>query len=62
MKREILAFVVILGAFIACTPRTPAQAEAAYTAEQLRCVDLATTLAESKACRAKVDERWGVRR
>jgi hypothetical protein len=47
---------------LACTPKTPAQAEAAYTAEQLRCVDLATTLAESKACRKQVDEKWGVKR
>lgn len=62
MMRETLAFVVIMGALIACTPRTPAQAEALYTAEQLRCVDVATTLAESKACRAKVDARWGVRK
>ena len=45
----------------ACTPRTPAQAEAAYTAEQLRCVDVSTTLAESKACRRAVDEKWGVK-
>lgn len=45
-----------------CTPRTPAQAEAAYTAEQLRCVDVSTTLAESKACRKQVDEKWGVKR
>jgi hypothetical protein len=43
-------------------PKTPAQAEAAYTAEQLRCVDVATTLAESKACRKQVDEKWGVKR
>jgi hypothetical protein len=46
----------------ACTPKTPAQAESAYTSEQLRCVDLATSLAESKACRKQVDEKWGVKR
>lgn len=45
----------------ACAPRTPAQAEAAYTAELLRCVDRAATLAASRACRAEVDRRWGVR-
>ena len=44
-----------------CSPRTPAQAEAAYTAELLRCVDQAHTLAESRACREGVNKRWGVR-
>ncbi len=35
-------------------------AESAYGADLLRCVDKATTLAESKACRRAVDVRWGV--
>lgn len=34
--------------------------EAAYGAALLKCVDEAKTLAESKACRAKVDEAWGI--
>ncbi len=35
-------------------------AEGAYGAELLACVERATTLAQSKACRAEVDRRWGV--
>ena len=35
-------------------------AESAYTAELVQCVDKSETLAESKACRALVDARWGV--
>lgn len=31
-----------------------------YTAAQIRCVDKATTLAESKACRRAVDAEYGV--
>jgi len=53
MKR--LAFVFLVG----CSA-THASADAAYTAQQLACVDSATTLAESKACRAKVDLKWGI--
>lgn len=43
-------------------PQTQAQvaAEGAYGAALLRCVDKATTLAESKTCRAKVNAEWGV--
>lgn len=43
-------------------PPTAAQAaaEGAYGAELLACVERATTLAASKACRAEVDRRWGV--
>lgn len=37
-----------------------AAAESSYTAQQLQCVDRATTLAESKACRAEVDRAWHV--
>ena len=66
MTSRILALSLACGlasatAHAACTPRTPAQAEAAYTAELLRCVDRAETLAQSRACRAEVDRRWGVR-
>lgn len=35
-------------------------ADAAYTAAQLDCVQKSKTLAESKACRAKVDLKWGI--
>lgn len=47
-----------------CKTPSPTQAqiaaEGAYGAELLRCVDAAKTLAESKACRAVVDAKWGV--
>lgn len=43
-----------------CSGPAAAGAEAAYGASLLRCVDEAKTLAESKACRAAVDARWGV--
>lgn len=39
---------------------SPAAAEAAYGAALLRCVDEAKTLAESKACRARVDAEWRI--
>ena len=42
-----------------CTPAS--SPETTYAAEQAACVSAATTLAESRACRARVDERWGVR-
>jgi len=63
--REIVAFlfvVFLLSAPVAlcrCQPRTPEQAEAAYLAQQVACVERARTLAESRACRAEVDRRWG---
>lgn len=43
-------------------PLTHAQAaaEGAYGAALLKCVDDARTLAESKACRARVDSEWHV--
>lgn len=52
--------------FLHCTPPKPpptAQqlaAEGAYTGDLLVCVEQAKTLAESKACRAEVNKRWGV--
>jgi len=44
----------------ACREAAEPTAEVAYGAALLRCVDKATTLAESKACRAKVDEEWHI--
>lgn len=51
--------------FLACShpiPQTAAQAaaEGAYGAALLKCVDDSRTLAESKACRARVDSEFGV--
>lgn len=58
-----LTFVAALAVTQACTPvTTPAAAEAAYTAEQLACVDKSETREASRACRAEVDKRWGVPR
>lgn len=55
-----LGFTVTEG----CKSPPPSEAqvatEAAYGAALLKCVDEAKTLAESKACRAKVDEAWNV--
>lgn len=51
-------------AFVACDRSGPTSAqvaaEASYGAALLKCVDESKTLAESKACRAKVDAAWGV--
>lgn len=35
-------------------------AEVTYTGELLRCVDDAKTLAESRACRQRVDAKWQI--
>lgn len=65
-------FVGWLGFFACCAvgsfvlqccakaPPTPQEAEALYLSQQLACVEQATTLAESRACRAKVRADWGV--
>lgn len=56
-----LSYVFVLAA---CSPVTPAQkataADATYAADQQRCVQDSATLAESKACRARVREQWHV--
>lgn len=49
-----MKFISLL--LIACSPT----ADAVYASQQLACVDKATTLAESKECRAKVDADWKV--
>jgi len=60
LVREWCAFGLVVVALVACQPRTPAQAEALYTAEQLACVEHAASLDESRECRAKIDQKWGV--
>lgn len=51
-------------AFFGCQPRTPAQAEAAYTAEQTACVVEGHTkglpLSAVRECRELSDRKWGV--
>jgi hypothetical protein len=59
-----VAFAVSSG-MEACTPHrfddtAATAAESAYTADLLRCVDKAATLAESRACREVVDAKWGI--
>jgi hypothetical protein len=62
----LFALGCIVGHCVGCTAppqaTTAAQAaaEGAYSAALLRCVDEAKTLAESRACRAKVNAEWGV--
>jgi hypothetical protein len=48
----LFAVFAIVGHCVGCAPT--------YTAAQLRCVDKATTLAESKACRRAVDAEYGI--
>lgn len=45
---------------VGCVGAAKTTAEATYGASLLRCVDEAHSLAESKACRAKVDAAWGI--
>lgn len=56
----LFAVAFLVGLLNGCASRDAAAAEAAYTADHLRCVDKATTLAESRACRADVDRRYGI--
>lgn len=59
------AAVCLVGYLLAgCAPRTPAQAEAAYTAEQTACVveghSKGLPLAAVRECRELSDRKWGV--
>ncbi len=61
----ILGLFVIFGGCILIVQQCTAcalfeSAEARYTTELVRCVDKATTLAESKECRRQADYRWGI--
>lgn len=61
-----LAFVALLFVLRLCSGcKSPEQAgataaESAYGAQLLRCVDQATTLEESRACRKRVNLEWGI--
>ncbi len=56
---RMLACVFLMAC--SATPREKAAAaDATYAADMLKCVDGATTLEASKACRAKVREQWHV--
>lgn len=59
MKNRVLAFLLL----VSCA--SPEQfganaAESAYTTALARCVDKATSLAESRACRKTVDAAYGI--
>ena len=59
------AAVCLVGWLVAgCQPRTPAEAEAAYTAEQSACVVEAHAkrlpLSAVRECRELSDRKWGV--
>lgn len=58
----LFALGCLVGHGLGCKPSQTAStaAEAAYGAALLKCVDDAKTLAESKACRARVDAEWNV--
>lgn len=66
----VVAAVVVLGiglavwALAGCGPRTPAQAETAYTTEQSLCVTdghrQGLPLSAVRECREASDRRWGV--
>jgi hypothetical protein len=57
-----LALMALVAACAAAaTPEQKAvAADATFLGDMLKCVDDATTLAESKACRAKVRQTWHV--
>jgi hypothetical protein len=57
---EFLTFALIMSALIAvCAGCSGSKnAEAAYLADHLACVEKSDTLEASKACRIKVRERW----
>lgn len=63
----LAAILFGMGAILADCAEPPKQptvqqaaAEGAYTADLVACVEQANTLAESKACRAETNRRWGV--
>lgn len=56
----LFALAFLVGLLNGCASRDAAAAEAAYTADHLRCVDKSATLAESRACRDAVDRKYGI--
>ncbi len=60
-----LAGIIVVGLLLlnamGCSPTArAAEAEATYLADQLHCVDRATTRAEADSCRADVRRKWGI--
>jgi hypothetical protein len=66
LSRRSVAWAMITLAVAGCrlsqreTEAAQDAAEHSYGGALLKCVDDAQTLAESKACRARVDREWGV--
>ena len=67
LRRDLAAVTALAGITLALACgglREPTEADLAagskYAADHIACVELAKTLAESKACRERVRERWGV--
>ncbi len=66
--RETFTFILVMTAVVltfsyctgGCRGDGASDEELAYRAALLRCVDKATTLAESKACRKQADATFGV--
>lgn len=63
LATSAFGFLVVVFVIVACEPGMPTPAEQArvgtYGAELAACVELATTLDESKACRGKVSAKYG---
>ena len=56
-----LLWIIAATSLSKCVPaHSPESSEAAYTAQLVSCVEKASTVDESRACRAKVNERWGL--
>lgn len=60
--RESITTIIVLaaGAFACGQQLKAAEAEATYLGRHLQCVDRAKTREESRACRDRVDEEWGI--
>lgn len=59
IRRILLALVVSIVSF-ACAAATSNRVDAAaYQAQMLNCIDLATTLAQSQQCRCQVARHYG---
>ncbi len=54
------AFIVCMSLFVARCKSAGVAAETAYGVELQNCVQQTSSLADSKACRAAVDAKWGV--
>lgn len=54
-----IGLTLAMATYLACNPAHDI-ADTAYADELSACVDHAATLADSKACRAQVRERWGI--